>query len=231
LPEPFVVQKGTTAAGFAVPTGIVFDAARQEIVPMNRWRQLKQDLRSEGVFGTLKLFAEGYLKVNSFLVFYLDLTKPFAAPAPPPDIELRQGTLSDLQELRRGRTDLPTEFYCDEVFGFKVPMLAFVEGELAAIHWLVSPNEPSRFLSLSQGDVELNYNTVLPQFRGRRLAQLLMAFLISSARDAGHLRMFGVVNVQNVPQFKPMLDLNFRPVETLTHFAFRRPKATLKFVK
>lgn len=198
---------------------------------MNRWRQLKQDVQSEGLLGTLKLFVEGYLKVNSFLVFHLDLTKPFIAPPAPEGIVLRLGSLAELHELRKGRSDLPVEFFCDEVFDFRLPFLAFVEGELAGIHWLVGPGEPSRFLSLGVGDVELNYNTVLPQFRGRRLAQLLMAYLIASAREAGHRRMFGIVHVQNVPQFKPMLDLGFRPVETITHFAYRRPKATLKFVK
>jgi GNAT superfamily N-acetyltransferase len=171
------------------------------------------------------------LRVNNFLVFHLDLTKTKPAPPPPVGVTLRVGTVEDLRALRATRGDLPVEFYCDETHGFTTPFLAMVDGEVAAIHWLVFPGQRSRFLDMKPGDVELNYNTVLPQYRGRRLGQLLMAYLVDSAREGGHRRLFGVVHAANIAQFKPMLDMGFRPVEVVSHFAMSRPKATLEHVR
>lgn len=197
----------------------------------NQFSNFVTSLRSRGVLETARNIYIGFLKVNSFLVFHLDLRKPQPASEPVEGITLRLASIEELCALRQGMKDLPFEFFCDKTFGFTHPFLAFVNGELAAIHWLVMPGEFSRFLTLGRGDVELNYNTVLPAYRGKRLAQLLMTYVVKWAKDQGNDRMFGIVHVVNIPQFKPMLDMGFRPVETLTHFAVFRPKATLKYVK
>ncbi len=192
---------------------------------------LVQSLRARGIVGTIRWVAVGMLRVNNFLVFHLNLQKAKPAPPPPEGVQLRQSSVEELRQIRAARPGLPVEFYCDETHGFTTPFLALCDGQVAAIHWLVFPGQRSRFLDMRPGDVELNYNTVLPEFRGRRLAQYLMAYLVDWARDAGHTRMFGVVHAANIAQFKPMLDLGFRPVEVVTHFAMSRPKATLEHVR
>jgi len=91
--------------------------------------------------------------------------------------------------------------------------------------------EYSRFLVLGEGDAEYNYSFVLPQYRGRRLAARLIAFMIKICQQQGQRRLFAVVSATNIPQFKQMLDMGFVPVEALTHFGTRRPKATLEYVR
>lgn len=190
-----------------------------------------QSFKSRGVLGTLRWIAVGPLRVNNFLVFHMDLRRPFT-PTPVPDgLELRRSSVEELRHLRTGRSDLPVEFYCDQTHGFTLPFLAFSNGELAAIHWLVLPGQRSRFLDMKAGDVELNYNTVLPPFRGKRIAQILMSHIVAQSQTEGHQHMFGVVHAANIPQFKQMLDMGFRPVEVVSHFGFSRPKASLEFVK
>jgi ribosomal protein S18 acetylase RimI-like enzyme len=193
-------------------------------------RYLNEIRKSRGLAGVLAFLNDSLLKINNFLVFYLDLRKPFTANAAPTGLVMHCASVAELEQLRSGRDDLPYEFYCDQSFGFTLPFLATYEGKLAAIHWLVLPGEYSRFMNLHLGDVELNYNTVLPEFRGKRIAQALMAFVVGYSVEAGYHRMFGVVLVSNIAQFKPMLDLGFRPVENLVHFALRRPKATLQYL-
>jgi len=194
-------------------------------------KQLSQSLKSRGTYGTLRWVYYGYLTVNKFIVFYKDLQNSFSWPRYDSSIKLLRISLEDLESLRHEHKILPIEFYCDITHRFNTPYIALVNGKVAAIYWLVYPGEASRFLELGDGDVELNYSTILPEYRGRGLAQLLMAYIIESCKEQNLKRMFGVVNVSNIPQYKPMLRLGFEPVEVLTHFGFNRPKATLRYIK
>jgi ribosomal protein S18 acetylase RimI-like enzyme len=190
-----------------------------------------QSVKSRGVLGTARWVAAGFLRVNHFLVFHIDLRRPFTPAPVDPRLELRAGTLDELVRLRTGREGLPVEFYCDQTHGFTAPFFAFWEGEIAAIHWLVFPGQRSRFLAMQPGDIELNFIVVLPEFRGHRIAQALMSYMVRWAQDAGFQRIFCVVHGTNIGQFKPMLDMGFRPVEVVSHFGHRRPKATLRYVR
>jgi ribosomal protein S18 acetylase RimI-like enzyme len=139
--------------------------------------------------------------------------------------------MSQLKDIRDEKSDYPIEFFCDQTEGFCTPFVAYVNNEPAAINWLVAPGEKSRFLDMKKGDVELNYITVLPAFRGNRLAAALMAYIIDRCKQEGQRRMFCVVHVETLPQYKQLIRLGFEPVEILTHFGPYRPRATLKYVK
>ena len=199
---------------------------------MRSTKNLLQSFKSRGVYGTLRWIFYGYFTVNKFIVFYRNLKRPLDYHHKDHSVRLCRISISDLTSLRNQEEKLPVEFYCDLTHHFSTAYVAIVDGKLAAIQWLVYPGEMSRFLNLKNGDVELNYNTVLPEFRGRRLAKVLMAFVIKSCtEELNFKRMFEVVNVNNIPQYKLMLRLGFEPVEVLTHFGFNRPKATLEYVK
>ena len=193
----------------------------------SRMRYLWAKFRANGVLGTLDLLYVSLFKVNVFQVFFIDLRKPVSIPPAPPGIEFKQATPEELQRVRAGVTDLAIDYYCDELFGYTLPFFALVEGQVAAIVWLVLPGQPCRFLDLQDGDVEINYLEVNAAFRGRRIGQHLMAYQIQWAAAAGYKRLFTVPNVENIASLKPMLDLGFRPIEALVHFSFRRPKAAL----
>lgn len=194
-------------------------------------KQVINSLKSRGFLGTLEWGFDGYLKVNNFILFFRDLSVPVKLSALRTDVEIKELSAEEMKSLRTKFKNLPFEFYCDESQGFKHCYVAFIGGHPAAIHWLVRPEETSRFLNLGEGDVELNYNVVLPQYRGQRLAEYLMAFIIDDAFKKNFKRIFGVVHVSNIPQYKPMLRLGFNPVECLTHFFVWRPKAKLHYVK
>ncbi|MEM7432254.1 MAG: GNAT family N-acetyltransferase [Pseudomonadota bacterium] len=198
---------------------------------MNRFKKFIQSLKSRGFIGTFRWVTFGYFRTNKFIVFYLNLEKDFNYQFPEESITFAKLSLDELQQLRESHDNLPVEFFCDRTEGFKTPFVAFVDGKLAAIHWLVGPQEPSRFLNMQEQDVELNFNTVIPEFRGHKLAEPLMAFLLHTSKQEGKKRAFGVAHVDNIAMYKQVIRVGFEPVEIINHFGHKRPKATLKYVK
>ena len=198
---------------------------------MNLIKRLNQSTRSRGFWGTLRWIYNGFFVVKKFTVYYLSLNKVIIPKSFNSQIRLQKISKEELHVIREKEKDLSVEFYCDITHNFSTPFVALIGKKIAAINWLVFPGQFSRFLNLEEYDAELNYNTVLPQFRGRRLAEKLMSFIIVDCQKKHLKRMFCVVSVDNVPQFKQLINLGFVPIETLTHFAFHRPKATLKYAK
>lgn len=196
-----------------------------------RGRYFLTTIKSNGFYNTAKILLSGYLKINKFIVFYKNLENPFNWSVPMSDVEFHKISLEDLRLLRKERKKLPIQFFCDISHNFSTPYIAYIQGQLAAIDWVVYPGEYSRFLDLKENDVELNYNAVLPKFQGKGLSKLLKALIIKDCIQMGRKRMFVVVNVENIPQYKLLIRLGFEPVEVVTHFGWSRPKATLKFVK
>ncbi len=195
---------------------------------MSRVRYLLAEMRANGVLAALDLLWVSLFKRNVFQVLALDLSAPRPAIAPRSGIEVRLLSIAELRELRSQAGTLSIDFHGDELFGYTHPFVAFVDQKVAAIMWIVLPGQPSRFLDLQEGEVEINYLAVIPEFRGQRLGQYLMAHQVQWAADANHRRMFVVVDAQNIASLKPMLDLGFRPVEALVHIAWHRPKAQLR---
>lgn len=192
--------------------------------------KLIQSVTSRGCGGTLKWIFRSYFTVNEFIVFCKELNKPFYYDFNNQSTIIRKLSLTEYRIIRGNKKNLPVEFYSDQLYNFHNPFVAFVNGDLAAVHWLVLPGEMSRFLMIKDKDVEINYNTVLPKFRGMGLAEKLMAFMILYCCEKGYNRMFGVVNVSNIPQYKQMIRLGFEPIEVLVHFGLHRPKAKLRYI-
>ncbi len=195
---------------------------------ISRIRYLLAKFRASGIPGTVDLLYVSLFKKNIFQVFFLNLNKPLTIPPVPSEIECRQVSLEELQRFRSENEDLPVDYYCDELFGYTLPFFALVNRQVAAVVWLVSAGQTSRFLELQQTDVEINYLEVNRAYRGHRLAQHLMGYQLQWAAEAGYRRVFTVPNVENIASLKPMLDLGFRPIEALVHFSLSRPKAALK---
>lgn len=201
---------------------------------ISKTSQLLNSIKTRGILGTLRWVRYGYLRVNKFIVFHKDLTQDFEYDLSAflyKSIKLEVITLNQLDLIRNKTQNLPIEFFCDITHHFSTPCILYIDGEIAGINWAVHPEEPSRFLQLSKGDVEINYSTVLPNFRGERLGEALMAFQVLNLIERKQKRVFAVINANNIAQYKPMLSIGFQPVEVLTHFGLSRPKATLKYVK
>ena len=191
---------------------------------------LIQSIKSNGFLKTFNKIIYGYLEVIKFIVFYLNLEDDFVF-LDRSGVTVRKLSIEDLNEARVGNSNFSPEFYCDITHMFSSPFVSYLNDKVAAIIWVVYPGESSRFLGLVNGDVEINYSYVLPEFRGENLISHLMSYVIIYCKKNGLKRMFGVVSATNIPQFKQMLKIGFVPVEALTHFFLKRPKATLRYVR
>lgn len=183
-----------------------------------------RDVRNKGLLEAFKYYLYA-LTPRDFIVFSID-------PGLSPDYDLnvqgvifRKISLPELKAYRDRTEGLPQEFYCDILYGFRVAYVAEIDGALAAIHWLVMPGDWSNFMVLGEGDAELNYNTVLPQYRGKRLAEKLMSYIVKNLKEEGRVkRIYGVISSANIAQFKQTLSIGFIPVGVLTKFFWTNKK-------
>ncbi len=183
-----------------------------------------RSINSVGLRKTVDNIIFGYLYLNKFMVLRLNFEKPFWYVEKNQSLKMMEISLEDLRSIRQDHPGLPIEFYCDEIHGFTKPYVAFINNDIAAIHWLAFPGENSRFLIFGENDAELNYNTVLPKFRGKGVAKSLMAYIIQENNSNELRNIWGVVHIDNIPQWKPMIQLGFDPVSIITHWAFHRPR-------
>jgi len=138
---------------------------------------LIQSIKSNGFLKTFNKIIYGYLEVIKFIVFYLNLEDDFVF-LDRSGVTVRKLSIEDLNEARVGNSNFSPEFYCDITHGFSTPFVSYVDDKVAAIIWVVYPGESSRFLGLVNGDVEINYSYVLPEFRGENLISHLMSYVI-----------------------------------------------------
>jgi hypothetical protein len=94
----------------------------------------------------------------------------------PPGFRFHADALGLLRELRKGRKDLPNEFWRDKVNGARYCCIAERDRQLAAITWMYDYPAKRPMLVLAPGDAETSGTYVLPEFRGCRLSRSLSLF-------------------------------------------------------
>ena len=149
------------------------------------------------------------LRINTFFVYENDLTRELPPHNLDPEFEVIKPSLEELDKIRSGK-GLPREFYYDELLNVRTCYLAFCNGQLAYIHWLFFKGDYSRFLILSDGVAELNYNTTLPGFQGRRLSAKMMAYISKDLQNSGYTKVMGIIHEENIPSIKCILQAGFK---------------------
>lgn len=151
--------------------------------------------------------------INTFIIFEIRLKREIGLQWVPVDPEFRviKPSIGELSEIRRNK-NLPREFYYDEIHGVKRCYIALNGDEIAYIHWVYVKGDYNRFLVLADGVAELNYNTTLPKFRGRRLMAKMMGYILRDLKAEGFTRVVGVVNAKNPPALKAMRRAGFSEI-------------------
>jgi len=148
-----------------------------------------------------KFLYYSFLSINTFVVVGVKLENVLPSLPLDPEVKVIKPTLEELNSIRSGK-DLPREFFYDLVHGVKNCYVAFWGNEIAYIHWIYVKGDPNRFLVLSDGVAELNYNTTLPKFRGHRLQAKMLAYIFEDLRKSGFKQAVGVINEKNPPAIK-----------------------------
>ncbi len=136
------------------------------------------------------------LKPLDFHIYQHPETGAPKLPAPA-GFRFHADALDRLGELRKGRTDLPNEFWRDKVNGARYCCLAEEDGRLAAITWMYDYPAKRPILLLAPGDAEAVGTYILPAFRGRSLYRSLSVFRSRWWFDSHGGRIFTVAASDN----------------------------------
>ena len=123
----------------------------------------------------------------------------------------------ELSEYRAGK-NLPREFYCDQIHHVTTCYLTLHGDDVAHIYWVYFKGDSSRFLNLSNGVAELNYNTALPKFRGRGLMGKMVSYISHDLQKSGYKKVVGVIHELNPPAIKSVKRAGWRELGRIRTF-------------
>ncbi len=152
--------------------------------------------------------------INTFILLGTELDVELPPYHIDPKFSIIKPTLKELADLRRGK-DLPREFYYDQIHGVKRCYLALQGDEIAYIHWLYFKGDHNRFLKLSDGVAEFNYNTTLPNFRGQGLMASMMAYILRDLQKDGYKKAVGLANEGNIAAIKSAKKAGLRELQRI----------------
>ncbi len=162
----------------------------------------------------LKLIYYSFIRINTFYVYENDLTRAL----PPHNLDeyyrIERPSLEKLNRIRHGM-NLPREFYYDQIYKLRTFYLVLKSNELAKIYWVLFKGDFNRFLVLTDGVAELNYNTTLAKFRGDQLMAKMMAYISLDLQKQGFRKAVGVINEFNYPAIKSIEKAGFKRVATI----------------
>ena len=178
-------------------------------VTLNNFKKTAYHHYGDSPLSYFKFIYYSGLRINTFIVYENDLARELPPHDLDSEFEVIKPSLEELRNIRIGK-NLPREFYYDQLLNASTCYLAFCEGELAYIHWLFFKGDHSRFLILSDGVAELNYNTTLPGFKGRRLSAKMMAYISKDLQNSGYSKVMGIIHERNIASIKCILLAGFR---------------------
>ena len=161
-----------------------------------------------------KMIYYSMFHVNTFVLVERVLDGSIKSPEIPPEFNVIKPTIEELEKIRQGR-DLPREFYYDRFHGIKNCYVAMCGEKPAYIHWIYVKGDYNRFLKLGDGVAELNYNTTLPEFRGKRLMANMMLYIMNDLKISGFKKVVGVVQALNPPALKSVFSAGFNEVRKI----------------
>ncbi len=186
-------------------------------------RQLRVSLRQRGLAKTMYWAAFGYLRPNRFVIFSRDLGETVPLPRRD-DVTFEIWDAAALRAWRRGRTDLPPEFFQDEIDGVEMCTVALQGREVTGLIWMYSRDDASRLFDLGVLEADLNNGVVLPEHRGRRLFRDIILAACSWLREHGYRRAMAGVHTENGPSLAAFRGAGFGELGSSRHFLLSRPK-------
>jgi hypothetical protein len=153
-------------------------------------------------------------RINTFIVFERDLTGALPEINLGPEYNVLKPTTDELDRIRNGKV-LPREFYYDKFHKVKTCYLALYHNEIAYIHWVYFKGDSSRFLRLGDGVAEINYVTVLPRFRGKKLSCEMLCYTSRDLKALGYKKVVVVVHENTIALIKNLKQAEYREVRRI----------------
>lgn len=180
-------------------------------------RRLAEIRRWEGSGGIWRRSRSRLYSRGRFVRWEIDLAAWQAMEPAAGSVEIRAGTLDELERLRRTSPErLGPEFYADCLHGARRFYLALCEGRVAHISWLLTSDDPALLVRLAPGEIELNYVHTVAAYRGRGFLAAVQTAMLKEARREGMRRAYTHVAVDNAPSLRAVAKAGFRPAGLVT---------------
>ena len=176
--------------------------------------------KAEGFRAVLHRIAFRFLHVHTFTVYRLRLSAALPEGRIPEDIELREVSVEQLRDLRKGRTDLPEYFYRDESdTTAERCWVGLKDGWLGFIAW-ISYRGSSGMVRVGAHEAEMAYIYCLSELRGQRLTANALFVIMRTLYEEGTTAILAVPHYANPPMIKSFLACGFVPIGTIRRFGF-----------
>lgn len=148
-------------------------------------------------FGDVSRLPHAAIAALKPLDFHLFLSQEPEVLDAPPGFRFCADGLDRLRELRKGRRDLPNEFWRDEINGARYCSIIEKDGQIAGVDWMYSYPAKRPMLVLAPGDAEITGAYILPAFRGLSLWRPLGSVMRRGWLDSHGGRIFAMVASDN----------------------------------
>ncbi len=185
-------------------------------------RRLIQD---EGLPG-LPRAALAALRPLDFHIFLINRGQ-LLAPLPVAEgVTMYADSLDRLKVVREKYTDLPNEFWRDQLSGAKHCATLELDGELGGVVWAYDYPAERPIIVLEPGEAELSTSYTLEKFRGRGLYRALLYFATEwQLRERP--RLFTIVASNNPTPMKAVYQVGFHEVGVIRRRAILGSKFSI----
>ena len=146
--------------------------------------------------------------------FRIDLDAWEPGSPPIPSLEIRKGLPELIGFREHAGSELPVQFFQDEMHGATRPYLGLWQGEVGHISWLFTSGGRGRSLNLVRlgpGDFELDGAFTFRAFRGKGLLSAVEREMLRDAKREGAHVAYTHVEADNVASIKGVLKTGFKP--------------------
>lgn len=177
-------------------------------------------------FSILRMVYNGFFRINTFVIYEKILDDSVIPITLNPMYKIIKPTLEELNSIRKNR-ELPREFYYDQFHGVKNCYVVLYKDQPVYIHWVYKKGDPNRFLKLDEDVGEFNYNTTLPEFRGQKLMEKAIIYMMNDLKNDGFKKVVGVVNILNPAATKSVIAVGFKEVRKIKTIGYFNKKYTI----
>jgi GNAT superfamily N-acetyltransferase len=186
---------------------------------------LRALIRDEGILSLPRIAFES-LRLLDFHIFVInrgELREPLPVTA---GVTMYPNALDRLKRAREGRSDLPNEFWRDQLSGASHCATLEMDGELGGVVWAYDYPAERPIMVLEPGEAELSTSYTMEKFRGRGLYRALLYFATEwQLRERP--RLFTIVASNNPTPMKAVYQVGFHEVGVIRRRAIRGPKFTI----
>jgi GNAT superfamily N-acetyltransferase len=186
-------------------------------------------IRDEGILNLPRVVFDS-LKLLDFHIYVINHGELQAPPPVPEGVVMYANALDRLKRARQKRTDLPNEFWRDQLNGASHCATLELDGEVASVLWIYDYPAERPIIVLEPGAAELTTTFTLEEFRGRGLYRALLWFATEwQLRERP--RLFMVVAGHNETPMKAVLQVGYHEFGVIRRRALHGPKFSITKMK